>query len=292
MSRICIVSVSTIFCVLNSYYDINGSSNVNIGAGVNVEFKCSKHEGACLLLKDWGSQYGITDVCTAFKKYAGKHGANWTNYFERENCDVKKSGITLVTGVVKTSGWGHASIKGESVEGRLTFSAPVGGFASADAKGSYKIVNRGSVVSRAGPPQRDIDPAYVKEHHHSGFPRDQTAFIRYLKIKHRLWGVWTRIEARGEDGSTGFDPSTDERGSPQLETEEGSPEQVRLLQLKITRNTTKFIVGLRSFRRGSGLYSDGGCWGLSLSVDYLSSDRLAYRGRCGNRKYWRCFGTE
>lgn len=140
----------------------------------------------------------------------------------------KRGGISVVTRVVKTSGWALASIKRDTFEGQFTLNVPVGGIAFADVKGKYQVVNEASVFSRAGPPDRSIDPEYVKKNLTSGFPRDQTVFIRTLTIKHRLWGSWKVIEAGGAEGSPGSDPPSDDHNSPQLEAIEEPPrEEVR-----------------------------------------------------------------
>ena len=180
----------------------------------------SKHEGACLFLKDRAVEDKILESCQSFRKYAAEHEPNWSEFFKSIQYNHKVSGIVLVTGVVKTSGWGIAVFAGGTSEQTITFSAPVGAFASTGGGISFQNIEHPQMTLREGPsapPARLADSRKpdVVQAPNTPPPLDQTIFLRYVKIKYRVFGLLKTIVAAGSKRDDG------RSGSPEPELEPG-----------------------------------------------------------------------
>ena len=178
----------------------------------------SEHEGACLFLKDRAVEDKILESCQSFRKYAAEHEPNWSEFFKSIQRNHKVSGIVLVTGVVKTSGWGIAVFAGGTSEQTITFSAPVGAFASTGGGISFQNIEHPQMTLREGPsmpPVRLGDRRNPTQALNNPAPQDQTIFLRYVKIKYRVFGLLKTIVAAGSKRDDG------RSGSPEPELEPG-----------------------------------------------------------------------
>ena len=180
----------------------------------------SEHEGAFLLLKDRVVEEKVLESCQSFRKYAAEHEPNWSEFFKSIQRNHKVSGIVLVTGVVKTSGWGIAVFAGGTSEQTITFSAPVGAFASTGGGISFQNIEHPQMTLREGPsmpPVRLGDRRNLTQALNNPVPQDQTIFLRYVKIKYRVFGLLKTIVAAGEKHDGGHSDSSE----PELELGEG-----------------------------------------------------------------------
>ena len=183
----------------------------------------SEHEGACLFLKDRAVEDKILESCQSFRKYAAEHEPNWSEFFKSIQYNHKVSGIVLVTGVVKTSGWGIAVFAGGTSEQTITFSAPVGAFASTGGGISFQNIEHPQMTLREGP---SIPPVRLTKKQNPDVvqapntppPRDQTIFLRYVKIRYRFFRLLRQVVAASEMHDDGHSDSSE----PELEPGEGS----------------------------------------------------------------------
>ena len=160
----------------------------------------SKQEGACLFLKDRAEEDKVLESCESFRKYAIEHEPTWSEFFKTLQYNYKVSGIILITGVVTTTGWGIAVFAGNTSEQIINFSAPVGAFASTGAGISFQNIQHPQMTVREGPsmpPRRLGSQPHLVKSPDGSIPRDQTIFLRYVKIKYRVFGLFRNIVAAG-----------------------------------------------------------------------------------------------
>ena len=205
------------------------SLTTGVGVGGKIKLASSKQEGACLFLKDRAEEDKVLESCESFRRYAIEHEPSWSDFLKSIQYNYKASGIILITGVVTTTAWGIAVFAGGTSEQTITFSAPVGAFASTGGGISFQNIEHPQMTLREGPsipPVRITDPpdsdaaqaqSVVVQASKTLPPLDQTIFLRYVKIKYRVFGLLKTIVAAGSKRDDGHSSSPE----PELEPGEG-----------------------------------------------------------------------
>lgn len=193
---------------------------LGVGVGGSFKVKTTREKAACLFLDDHSDLDWVMQPCNTFYEYVEAHERHWKEYFRAMGFNYKEHGIVLVTGAVKTSSWGIAVMSGGSTDHQISFSAPVGGVASAGAGFGYETKTLPSRSVRKGP-LPPVNTPVVAYGSNNPLPRNQTIFLRYIKLKYR-WKLIRSLEAAGSKRSD--EPSEDESGSPEpeIETNESS----------------------------------------------------------------------
>lgn len=193
---------------------------LGVGVGGSFKIKTTKERAACLFLQDHASLDWVMQPCKPFYDYVETHERHWKEFFRKMGFETRDHGIVLVTGAVKTSSWGIAVMSGGSTDHQISFSAPVGGLAAAGGGFSYETKSLPSRAVRKGPLPL-LEASAITTDDISLLPRNQTIFLRYIKVKYR-WKVLRSLEAAGEKGKE--DMAEDESGSPEpeIETNENS----------------------------------------------------------------------
>ncbi|KAK7693524.1 hypothetical protein QCA50_003093 [Cerrena zonata] len=167
---------------------MGGGEVVGSGVEARVRVKCTSFYGACLYLKDCGSQEKILPS-RDFKQYIKCHYRNWEKYLNDIGSESHWSNLVLVTGTIRTSAWVLASFMGDAEEYECSFNVPIANLGSIGVGAGLQMSTTSSPVVRAGSSNNQQPGS-------AGAVRDQTVFIHYLRAKPRpVFGF--KIEAQG-----------------------------------------------------------------------------------------------
>lgn len=202
------------------------------GAGLAVEYKCTRERGAMLLLLNNGDKDAVAPNCT-FPRYMKKHFNDWVKIFKQKGFDNKALNLVLVRGTVKTTAdWTVAAFQNTDKEKSLELSGTLMTAASLSATLSKESKKRPGVEERSGrllEQSRSTSPApsgttaasHSTEHlapagdgtelaHKRsrsvessactiGEAKTHTIFLPHYKLKYRLFNLLPRkIEAAAE----------------------------------------------------------------------------------------------
>ncbi|KAK7676643.1 hypothetical protein QCA50_020386 [Cerrena zonata] len=177
------------------------------GVEAKVRVKCTKVHGACLYLKDHGSQEKILNS-QKFDQYIKCHYKNWEKYLAEIGTKSKWSDLVLITGTIKTSAWVLASATGSSEDYEFSFNVPVANLGSLGIGAGLQVSTTSSTIVRMGPQSFDSINAGKNAE------RNQTVFIHYMKGKPRSMIPGLKIAAQGVIQSSRSSDSEDEPDSP------------------------------------------------------------------------------
>lgn len=212
-----------------------------------LRFKCTKEQGAVLILKDDARKEAIHPNKT-FVDYIRAHHESWYNFAQSVmELDIAREDIVLVRGWVKTSEWAVAAFTERGQSHEISFHGQLGHLAQAGLSLSMTESNMMSVETRSGPHRRPF--AQLPEPRTSSTGknvevepdnrRDQCVFLSYYKIKYRKF-LPNKIAAAADPNSL---PESDEAptGSSSAEViSEPAPSKVcflRLLWMKMSFST-------------------------------------------------------
>jgi hypothetical protein len=149
---------------------------VGIGAGIN--FACTCEKGAILVLPDGAFREDLRRL-EKFRHAAEHNAMAW--YGHARNCGLNPESLYLVTGCVKTSSWGVASILNASEERSACLKFTAASVAEASASYSYLWETYSPVDVRNGPKP----PSEVQ---------NQCVFLRGFKISfnENIKTLWSR----------------------------------------------------------------------------------------------------
>ena len=162
------------------------------------------------VLGDFGSQSKAVSNW-AFRRYMREHHAAWHAFATRRGFAVRAGGIVLVYGWVKTSEWAIAAFQNHGRAHDISFNAGLEPFAVARFGVSLEEDVQVSMEQRCGPQHLGMPRAAA--HSRIPAPRDQCLFLRYYKLKKRLFRrpkIVVDADARDVHGAQDFDPSPQE----------------------------------------------------------------------------------
>ncbi|KAI0686423.1 hypothetical protein BC835DRAFT_1288098 [Cytidiella melzeri] len=211
-----------------------GHAGANVGniagGGAMYQFACSSECGAWLLLKDFSDKTYLLDTGN-LKKYMLQHHDAWYNFATGESLgiDCKPYDIILVKGFVKTSAWAVAAYKsGVRSTQAMSLTGTVGGVGEAGFEFRVDSSEGYMFDTRYGPEGRDAKALQSSRHVPTVFPRDQSVFLSYYKIKQRMW--WKKIVAHAGPHVLPRGPN-EEQNTAVMTDMEGSIEEVPGRQL-------------------------------------------------------------
>ncbi|KIP08045.1 hypothetical protein PHLGIDRAFT_127288 [Phlebiopsis gigantea 11061_1 CR5-6] len=185
-----------------------GASSHSLGAAYT--FNCSGSQGAMAVLGDFGSQSKAVSNW-AFRQYMRKHHAAWHAFATRRGFAVRAGGIVLVYGWLKTSEWAIAAFQNQGRAHDISFQVGLESFAAAQFAVSLGEDVQVSMEQRCGPLRQGMPRTIASSR--VSVPRDQCLFLRYYKLKKRLFRrpkVIITADARDVHGTQDFDPPPQE----------------------------------------------------------------------------------
>ncbi len=214
------------YCILlstscHSHPDCRNAANI-AGGGLKYQFSCSSEAGAWVLLKDFSDKTYLLDS-PAVKRYMLQNHDSWCNFASGDAFELgcKPDEIVFIKGFVKTSAWSVAAYRsGVRSTQTMALTGTVGGVGEAGFEFNIDSSEGYIFDTRYGPEGREAQTPLLRSHSPrpsiaSGegkspeilqedslsaitsqeniamnFPRDQSVFVSYYKIKHRIW--WMR----------------------------------------------------------------------------------------------------
>lgn len=209
------------------------------GASVGYELSLAEQQGACLYIPHDAKQETISRTKNV-TDYLKAHWRTWnTHALETIGLDMPKDGPILVNGYQKTTEWTVAAARASAVEHSAHVEA--GGAIRAvgnvhlqwtqSAQATTSVQSRSGPRQRVGPRNPQIDDsinldahvhAQASEAHgtgtaasssDSGPTHDQSIFLRYYKVRPRLWYLKI-VAAAGPAQLPPPDPAADEPHVP------------------------------------------------------------------------------
>jgi len=149
-----------------------------VGIGAGFDFSCTCEKGAILVLPDGAFREDLRRL-EKFRHAAEHNAMAW--YGHARNCGLNPESLYLVTGCVKTSSWGVASISNASEERSACLKFTAASVAQASASYSYSWETYSPADVRNGPkPASEV--------------KNQCVFLRGFKISfnENLKTLWSR----------------------------------------------------------------------------------------------------
>lgn len=149
-----------------------------VGIGAGIDFSCTCEKGAILVLPDGACREDLRRL-EKFRHAAEQHAMAW--YEHARHCGLNPESLYLVTGCVKTSSWGVASILNASEERSACLKFTAASVAGAGASYSYSWETHSPADVRSGPKP----PSEVQ---------NQCVFLRGFKISfnENLKTLWSK----------------------------------------------------------------------------------------------------
>ncbi|EKM58829.1 uncharacterized protein PHACADRAFT_88060 [Phanerochaete carnosa HHB-10118-sp] len=179
---------------LSASADITAGSDV--AATLSAKYTCSASQGAVLVLESEAHAESIFDN-RALKKYIIRHHHTWHAYARNDLFrDIKAEDIVMISGWVKTEDdWVVAAFGNTSTSTSGSVEGRAGGVAGLKAEGSHTSSVTGAKMHRHGERYLDnasgLRPADAK--------RDQSVFVKRLKVRRRLLVLWKVVAGAGYD---------------------------------------------------------------------------------------------
>ncbi|EKM58729.1 uncharacterized protein PHACADRAFT_117841 [Phanerochaete carnosa HHB-10118-sp] len=159
------------------------------GAGAAYKFSCKSDQGALVVLGDHATRSLVLQSCTAFQQYMHQYHDAWHAFATALGHTLDSSEIVLVSGWLKTSSWALAACTSCGRAHEVSIQAQLGSMAGVEFGIEIAEDAALSFEQRSGP-TREWVPEDGK------FPRDQCLFLRYYKMKRRIF-LGKRLVAAG-----------------------------------------------------------------------------------------------
>lgn len=164
------------------------------GAGATYTFDCKSDQGALVVLGDHATRSLVLQSCTAFQQYMHQHHGAWHAFAAALGHTLDPSEIVLVSGWLKTSSWALAACTSCGRAHEVSIQAPLGSVAGVEFSIQVAENAASSFEQRSGPEREWLSKD-------GKFLRDQCLFLRYFKMKRRIF-LGKRLVAAGSRESS------------------------------------------------------------------------------------------